>query len=168
MECQKEKVMAVSKVFHVLLLIVSAVAAVLGFMMVFAYLWSITGLSGEAVLVGDSLVTIPHFLRIGDTNLFYWSMGEMNAFGFGWEASLRTIVMVIALCMAERMFWHLKNGSAPFSAEVIRWFKYFAYAQVLLHFATNVVSVVFPFVLLAIVHVFEYGRSLQEESDTTL
>ena len=168
MNCQKEKIIVTSKVFHTILITVSVLAAVLGFMKVFAYGWSLSGFYGEVFIINDLPVTLPSFLSIGGTNIFYWASGEMSAWGFGLESSLRIVAVVVSLFMAERMFKHLKNGESPFSAVTICWFKRFAWAQFLLVFATNVISSMFPIILLVLIHIFEYGHTLQEESDHTL
>ena len=165
---EKEKIIAMSKLLHWILAVLAVMATVLGFMALFAYIWSISGLGGQSYLVEGTRVTLPSFLYIGGTNLFYWSIGEMNAFGFGPEGILRSFFMIASLFMAERMFYQLKKGKTPFSTEVISYFKRFSYALLFLNFATNVVAIVPPLILLAMVHVFEYGRALQEESDHTL
>jgi len=168
MDCQKEKIMGFSKVFHIVLVITGILTAVLGLMKIFAYVWSTAGFYGEEVIIDGALVTLPSFLSIGRVNIFYWSTIEMGALGFGLEASLRIVVLVISLFIAERMFMHLKNGASPFSEEVISWFKRFAFAVLIFNFATNVISIIVPIILIVIGHIFDYGRTLQEESDTTL
>jgi len=165
---QTEKIIAVSKVLHILLMIIGVITTILGLMKIFVYVWPVLGLSSETLMIGDVFVALPNLLHIEGTNLFYWPMSGMGAFGFGLEGVLRTIALVVSLFMAERMFRQLKHGASPFSAVVVSWFKRFAYALFLLYFATGVVNIIVPLILLAIVHVFEYGCILQEESDRTL
>jgi len=166
MECQREKLRGISKVLHITLWIVFAVSIVLGSMQIVAYLWTVLGLPGETFLVNGEFVMLPAFLQIGGINLFYRSLFEMG--GLGWQASLRTFLALVTLFMAERMFRQLRNGASPFSEAVIRWFKRFAIAFVLLQMGTNVITVTFALIFFAISYVFDYGRLLQDESDTTL
>jgi len=168
MNCHKEKIIAISNIIHIVLLTVSILSAIVGFLKIFAYAWSLAGLYGEVFIIDNVPVVLPSFLSIGGTNVFYWASGEMNAWGFGLESTLRVVTVVASLFTAERMFKYLKSGESPFSAVVIRWFKYFAWTQFILAFATNVISSMFPIILLVLVYIFEYGGSLQEESDTTL
>jgi len=168
MNCQKEKIIVFSKMFHIMLVIVCVLSIVLGFMKIFAYVWSVAGFYGEVFIIDGVSVTLPSFLSIRGSNIFYWSTIEMGAFGFGLEATLRIIVLIISLFTAERMFMCLKKGASPFSAIVICWFKCFAFSVFLLNIATNVVSIIVPGILIGIGYVFDYGRTLQEESDTTL
>jgi hypothetical protein len=170
MEIQRKKVQAVSKVFYITLVIVTAISAVFATVQAFAFVWSLLGLPGEEVMLNDVLVTLPDFLRIGDTNLFY-RIGVFEMGGVGLRPVVRTMSALIAMFMALCIFKHLKNGRTPFSQAVIQWFKRFAYALVLFNLlnAVNVMTVVITGLIpLAIIYVLDYGRMLQEESDTTL
>jgi hypothetical protein len=170
MKLQREKLQAVSKVFYIILVSITAVAAVFAAVQLFASIWSMLGLSGEEMMIDGLYVTLPDFFRIGDTNMFY-RLGVFEMGGIGLRPIVRTMSALLAMFMALCAFKQLKSGQTPFSKEVIRWFQRFAYALVLYNLLniSNVIAVVITGMIpLAIVHVLDYGRILQEESDTTL
>ena len=170
MECKKKDVQMISKVFYCFTLIIAILAVVFAVIQLFASVWSVAGLPGEEMLIRGNLVTLPGFFRIRGTNIFY-RLGVYEMGGIGWRAVVSSFSAVITLLVALNVLRHLKNGELPFSQIVIRWYRYFTTA-LLIFFSINganvITFVVAALVPCAIVHVFDYGRTLQEESDTTL
>jgi len=180
MKCQqsniKVTIKAVSKVFHIALLVIIVLSVILGGMQLFAHFWSFMGWSGEAVEFierrpHDRLpivhnLTIPDFFHIGETNVFLYAIHDMGSAGL--RASFRTVFLIITMFMAERMFGLLKKGEAPFSKCVTGWFKLFAISFFIWNLGTNLAMAMISIVIITISFVFDYGCLLQEESDTTL
>jgi|GEM_PF-1891114 len=180
MECQKNdiraKIRAISSVFHIALLILIVLSVVLGGMQLFAHFWSFMGWSGEVVEIIERRpherppiihnLTIPDFFHIGETNVFLYAIHDMG--GAGFRASFRTVFLIITIFTAERMFNLLKRGEVPFSEGVTSWFKLFTISFFIWNLGTNLSMAITSIVILAISFIFDYGRLLQEESDTTL
>ena len=170
MECQRKNVQTICKWFYFMVMIIAIVAILFAVIQLVAFIWSVSGLSGEEMMIDGVYATLPDFLHIGDTNIFY-RFGVYEMGGIGWRAVVGSFSAIITLLLALNVLRHLKNGEVPFSKIVVRSYKYFTTALCIFFFVngTNVITfIVAGLIPCVIIFVFDYGRTLQEESDTTL
>ncbi|MCL2564811.1 MAG: hypothetical protein FWE24_03245 [Defluviitaleaceae bacterium] len=167
MEYQKEYIRYISKFIHGLISLVLVVTITFALMQTFAFIWITLDMPLETVVVHERPVEVPYLLRIGDINIFTPIVREFG-FGFSLRTVLWAIPPIIALAFAKNVFKKLKKGHTPFTKEVVRGFNYFAIAFIVVAVNTNVITVVFASIVFAMSFIFDYGRSLQDESDTIL
>jgi len=186
---QKEKIKKISKVIYYLLVIGVVVFAISSVLHIAASIFVVFALPSEEALMNYVYTALPHVLYATDASIrifepilydvFALAQAEMATGGlnlsltgairsFVLTNTLQSLVTLGALIMASIVFKHLKNGESPFSEAVILWLKRFAFAFVILSIWTNIIYVIFALIIFAVSYIFDYGRLLQEESDTIL
>ena len=148
-------------------------------------LWSILGGTVDVVSVGGWWPFELQLLRIGQSSVF------IPASNFGLTvigvnvtmpvsaAARAALVLTIALiahgllmtCLlyVRAMFGELKDGVSPFSSKMVTRILMLAVIITLLTVADLSLSGIMLMVIMWLVYyIFEYGRKLQDESDTTL
>ena len=181
MEKQTEKIMRFSKVICILLNITIGVFIAIGVLTLTAWLLSGTNLPTEIVTVNGVDTEVPYLFKLGDTKVFFpiiWKAGFdfsglyalIPGIGFtvGIGDFLGVIFTIIALRFTKRVFKLLRENGSPFRDDIVHALKKLAIVLLI----TGGVSGAIPFLAGGIVWVlcliFDYGRVLQNESDTTL
>ena len=176
MERQKEKIMRFSGIIYVLLNIAFVALIVVGALEAVSWLWSVLKLNTEVVTVAGVDMELPLLFKVGSLKVYMpvmWKSG-FDFFGarpiaaVGFEDFLLTVFTVAGLRFAKAVFKLLRENGSPFRGDVVVSLKKLAVALL----CVGAVSGVIPFLAAGIVWVlcliFDYGRALQDESDTTL
>ena len=181
MEKQTEKIMRFSKVIYVLLNIALIVFIVICVLEAVAWLWSVLKLHTGLVTINGVEMEAPLLFRLGGTSVYMPVMWQSGfdfsnikrlvpgfSFAVGFEDFLGTIFTIISLRFTKRVFKLLRENGSPFRDDVVRALK----GLTIILLCTGCVSGAIPFLAAGIVWVlclvFDYGRMLQNESDTTL
>lgn len=182
MEKQREKITQFSKVIYVLLRISYIVFICVGALYICSWLISLANMNTEIVTINGIEREVPILFKLGNTRVFLPVMWES---GFDFQARfapsvinsisapnfgdlLLVIFTVIGLGYAKVVFKLLRDNGSPFREDVVKALKKLAIALLLI----GVVSGIIPFLAAGVVWVlcliFDYGRLLQNESDSTL
>ena len=186
MEKQTEKIVRFSKVVYVLLNVAIVVFIVIGALTLVAWLLSGINLPTETITLNGVDMEVPYLFKFGDTKVYMpiiWKSGfdfsSMNGFNpglldtrflyrVGIEDFLGIIFTIIGLRFAKRVFKLLRENGSPFREDVIKALKRLTVVLLI----TGGVAGAIPFLAAGLVWVlcliFDYGRILQYESDTTL
>lgn len=176
MEKQKEKIVRFSKIIYILLKIAFITLIVVGALEAFSWLWSVLKLHTEVLMIAGVEKELPLLFKLGDIKVYLPVMWE-SGFDFlgvrsipaiGFDDFLQTIFTIIVLGFAKDVFKLLRENGSPFREDVVVSLKKLAVALLFV----GVVSGIVPFLAAGIVWVlcliFDYGRTLQNENDTTL
>ena len=149
-------------------------------MEIFAWLLSSTHFPAEIVTINGVDVEAPVLFRIGETRVlmpFIWKsgfeysgipiiQGVISSVGIG--DILGAIFALIAIRFAQKVFKLLRVDGSPFREDVVKSTRRLAIFLLLMGGMSGII----PFIAAGIVGVFclifDYGRMLQHESDTTL
>jgi len=175
-----EKIKRYSRVIHIMLSIAFYVLIAILIMEILAWIFSSTRFPTEIVSINGTDVEAPVLFRIGKTRIIMpiiWRSGfdlsdipkinvHFSTVGFG--DILGAIFALIAIRFAQIVFKRLRVNGSPFREEVVKPTRRLAIFLLLM----GGVSGIIPFIAAGIVGVFclifDYGRMLQNESDTTL
>ena len=181
MEKQTEKIMRFSKVIYILLTIAIGVFIAIGISTLFAWLLTGTNLPTQIVTINGVDMEVPVLFKLGNTNVslpIIWKSGfdfsgiQALIPGVGFTVGigdfLGVIFTIIALRFTRRVFKLLRENGSPFREDIVKALKGLAIVLLI----TGGVSGAIPFLAAGMVWVlcliFDYGRTLQNESDTTL
>jgi len=181
MEKQTEKIMRFSKVVCILLNIAIGVFIAIGILTLVAWLLTGTNLPTEIVTINGVDMEVKVLFKLGNTNVtlpITWKSGfdfsgiQALIPGVGTTVGigdfLGVIFTIIALRFTRRVFKLLRENGSPFREDIVKALKRLTIVLLI----TGGVSGAIPFLAAGIVWVlcliFDYGRELQNESDTTL
>jgi hypothetical protein len=180
MQKKRERIQKICGKVYTLLTIGAIAWAVFGAMMVLKDIWAALGLPSEVVSVGAGWFSFEAIM------LSFENGGSFPIINTGWipagseNVFLTTIVnlfalgiLLAAMLYIRSIFNDLRNGGSPFSRKIsfAAYFVAGAMLSVSLHGdrLSFDIMLLFPAALLAMMgFIFDYGRILQEESDTTL
>ena len=176
MEKQKVRIMRFSRVIFILLKIAFIALIVVGVMEALAWFWTVLKLHTEVVSIGGVNMEMPLLFKVGNLTVtlpIAWEagfdyLGTRAVQSIGFDDLLQTILTLVGISFAKQVFMLLMKDGSPFREEVVRSLKRLAIALIVV----GVVSGVIPFLAAGIAWVlcliFDYGRALQNESDTIL
>ncbi|MDO4799360.1 MAG: hypothetical protein Q4A52_02450 [Bacillota bacterium] len=166
MKHQKEKIERFSKAVHIVIkiaFVVCVVAAVIQIMSWAVYTWDLP----YFLEIGGTRVMLPvilnHEITIGNWNTIIPNFLQANLLGI-----IQTTVLLIILSFTEKVFVLLKNDGTPFREPVVKALKKTAIALLVLGCVTGLIGLIAAGVVYVLSLVFDYGCTLQNESDTTL
>lgn len=175
-----EKIKRFSKVICILLTITYITLIAVVVTEALAWPLSTANLHTEIVTINGVTVEAPVLFKIGETSVilpFIWKSGfEFTGIpiiqGFfstvGFSDILAAIFALIGVRFAKEVFKLLRENGSPFREDVVKSTRRLAIFLLLM----GCVSGIIPFIAAGIVGVFclvfDYGRMLQNESDTTL
>lgn len=177
MEKQTEKIKQFSKIVSAFLNIAFISLIVAAALELLAWLWTASHWPTETTVIGGVTVEAPLLFQLGSTKVllpvawepgfrFWTAGGSAPAIGFG--EFLATVFTLVGLRFAKAVFKLLRENGSPFREDVVKALKRLAIALL----CVGCVSGAIPFLSAGIVWVlcliFDYGRKLQDESDTTL
>lgn len=176
MKNQLDKIMKFSNVVYVLLSITFVMLIVVGALQMFTFFWNLLDLKTEVLTIAGIEAEYPLLFKIGSVKV-YLPMAWESSFDFlgvrsvlmtNFSDVLLTIFTIVGLGFAKVVFSLLRKTGSPFREDVIKALKRLSIALLLM----GVVSGLVPFVAAGVVWVlcmiFDYGLTLQAESDTTL
>jgi hypothetical protein len=180
MEKQTEKIKRFSKVICILLTITYIALIVVGVIELFAWIWSTANINTEIVTIDGVEMELPLLFKLGEHRVF-WPVIWKSGFDFtglsviqGFASTvgigdfLSTIFTLIAIRLSRRVFLLLRENGSPFRDDIVKSLRKLAIFLLLMGGISGAV----PFLAAGIVWVFclifDYGRMLQNESDTTL
>ena len=181
MEKQTEKIMRFSKVICTLLNIAIIAFIVIGALTLVAWLLSGVNLPTEILTIDGVDTEVSYLFKLGNSKVFFpmvWKSGfnfsSIQAFIPGISSTvgigdfISVIFTIIVLRFTLRVFKLLRKNGSPFKEGIVKALKKLTIALLI----TGGVSGAIPFLAAGIVWVlcliFDYGRTLQNESDTTL
>jgi hypothetical protein len=177
MEQQKERISHFSKIVLNFLNIAFVVLIVVAVLVGIAWIWTLEGYPTDTITVGDITVESPLLFKSGDFRVFLpitWVEGD-DVFGFHGLFSnvtlgdfLSVIFTVIGVAATKRVFRLLRDDGSPFRPEVVRALKRLAITLIILGVMSGVIPLLAAGIIWVLCLIFEYGCSLQNESDTTL
>ena len=177
MEKQTEKIKRFSKVICVLLRIVTIVLIILAAVELVAWIWSAYNLGTEMVTINGVDMNMPLLFKIGSTRVFlpiawgssYDFLGTSGLIpAVGLSGFLSIIFTLVGLRFVRRVFKLLRENGSPFREDVVKALKVLAIALLVVGCVSGLVAFLAGGVVWVLCLVFDYGRSLQNESDTTL
>jgi hypothetical protein len=181
MEKQTGKIMRFSKVICIFLNIAIGIFIAISILTLAAWFITGTDLPSEIVMVNGVEMEVPYLFKIGNTKVLMpvtWKSGfdlsgiqalipgTRNTVGIG--DFLGVLFTIIALSFTKKVFRLLRDNGSPFREDIVKALK----SLTIVLLVTGGVSGIIPFLAAGIVWVlcliFDYGRALQNESDTTL
>jgi len=176
MEKQIEKIMRFSRVVCILLNIAIGVSIALGVLILLAWLLSGKNLPTETVIINGVNMEMPYLFKLGDTKVFMpvlWKSGfESSGIWFGLNASLGdflgVIFTIIGLRFTKKVFKLLRENGSPFRDDVVKELKRLTIVLLVVGFVSGIVAFLAAGIVWVLCLIFDYGRALQNESDTTL
>jgi len=177
MEKQVEKIKRFSRVIYVLLRIATIVLIILAAAELVAWIWSAYNFSTEMVTINGVNVNMPLLFKMGNTRVFLpiaWgsSYDFLGASGLvpavGLNGFLSTIFTLVGLRFVRKVFKLLRENGSPFREDVVKTLKRLAIVLLVVGFVSGLIAFIAAGVVWALCLIFDYGRSLQNESDTTL
>jgi len=181
MEKQTEKIMRFSKVVCVLLNVAIGVFIAIGAAVLLAWIISGSNFPTELVTINGVEMEMPYLFKLGETKVFMqviWKSGfDFTGIaaltpGFGINTGIGDFIgiifTIVAFRFTKKVFKLLRENGSPFREEIVKALKSLAIVLLI----TGGVSGAIPFLAAGIVWVlcliFDYGRVLQNERDTTL
>ncbi|MDR1599345.1 MAG: hypothetical protein LBS11_05685 [Oscillospiraceae bacterium] len=176
MEKQTEKIKRFSKVVHILLKVAFIALIVVGALQAFSLLWSFLDLNTEVLAIAGGEAEYPLLFKFGETKVYLpmaWEtgfdfLGVRSIASASLSGLLLTIFTIGGLGFAKVVFKLLKGNGSPFRDDVIGSLKKLSIALLLMGAVSGLVPFVAAGVVWVLCLIFEYGRILQNESDTTL
>jgi len=176
MEKQAEKIMRFSKVIYVLLKIAFIVLIVAGSLQALSLLLSLLNLNTEIVTIVGVEMEAPLLFKLGETKLYLpmaWEsnfdiMGTRSLFEIGFEDLMLTVFTIIGLGFGKSVFSLLRENGSPFRDDVVKSLKKLAIALLCMGVVAGLTSFFAAGIVWVLCLIFDYGRSLQNERDTTL
>ena len=186
MKNKKMRVQVFSKVVYRILTVAVIIYAVMAVTDVLSEIWAVMdgvietttigrwlpfGLDVQLLRIGQSSIVIPA-VNFGFAASPYMPIpnslvAQVALFTF---LSLLLHGMIAGCLMYTRfIFGQLKNGASPFSQRVVWFIRMLALiATIRLIYDMTLIGIILVVIVWLIYYAFEYGRTLQDESDTTL
>ena len=177
MEMQKEKIMRFSKIMYMLLKIAFIAMIVVCVFQGIAMMWANKDWPTDTVMVNGREMVVPVLLKIGGTRValpITWESGtgffnERRPFLDVRANDLAVnIVVVIGLGFVNSVFKKLRVNGSPFNVEVVKSLRVTSIALLVMGVGAGPTALTAAGIAWVICLIFEYGRALQDESDTTL
>jgi hypothetical protein len=181
MEKQKEKIKRFSKVICIFINIAIVILIVTGVFLLFAWLISGNDLPTEIVTVNGVEMEVPYLFKLGNTKIFMpiiWKSGfEFSNIGalipgtgntVGFADVLAIIFTLIVLYCTKRVFKLLRDSGSPFNEDIIKALKRLTIVLLITGGLTGIIPFLTAGIVWVLSLIFDYGRSLQIESDTML
>jgi len=177
MDTQAEKIRKFSKVVHTILSVVFVILIVTAALEFLAWIWTALNLNTATVVINGKEMEAPLLLKLGDLQVVLpvmWTseFDFTSSFGFlstvGFADLLRTIASIVGIKFSKDVFNLLKESGTPFRSEITAAMKKLAIALLVIGALTGLVSILAAGVVWVVTLVFDYGCSLQDESDMTL
>ena len=166
METQKAKISKFSKLICIVINITFIAVIIIGVMQVLSWVvdkWNLPYI----FKIGDMSVTLPVILTdkidVGDASLFVPEFVKGNI-----TAILQTAAILVILSFAKKFFKLLVDDGTPFRAEVVKNLRNMAIVLIVLGAFSGLAVFIAAGVVYVLSLVFDYGYTLQNESDTTL
>ena len=176
-ERQKEKIMRFSRIVYVLLRVAMIILIVVAVVELISWIWAGFGFETGTVTVGGTTMEAPLVGKLGNTSVYLpvaWNSG-VDVLGLGGFFSsvtfgdfLGTVFTIVGLRVARSVFKLLKENGSPFRDDVIKSMKKLAIVLLVVGFVSGFISFIAAGIVWVFCLVFDYGRTLQNESDTTL
>ena len=181
MERKAEKIKKFSKVVCTLLNITIFVYIAIGAMALLAWIFTLINLPVEVVSINGTDMEVIYLFKLGDTGItlpFIWhsdpgfwgvqrlSFGFSYAIGFGYL--LGVFFFIISLFYAKRVFELLYENSSPFRDSIVVALKRLSVALLITGCVVDISMFLLAGMVWALCLIFDYGYTLQNESDTTL
>lgn len=175
-EKQTEKIRRFSKVVYTLLQVAFIALIVVGALQAISMLWSFFGLRTEALTIAGNEAEYPLLFKLGGTKIYLpvaWTwgfdfLGTHSIASTNLSGLLLTIFTIVGLGFASAVFKLLKENASPFRDDVTGSLKKLAIALLFMGAVSGFVPLVAAGVVWVLCLIFDYGRILQNESDTTL
>ena len=181
MEKQIEKIRQFSKVICILLTIAYITLIVIGVMVLSVWIWTTANLHTEVVMINGQEMELPLLFKLGETKVFLpviWKAGfdfmGLGIQGFGSAVGVvnlnlvGVILTLIVIRFAKKVFLLLRDNGSPFREDVAKSLKKLAIFLLILGGVSGVVTFLAAGIVGVFCLIFDYGRMLQNESDTTL
>ena len=177
MELQTERIRRFSRVVYALTTILFVVLIVVCVAEIAAGIWVALDLPMTTTMVNGQATDWPVLLKIGQTQVLMPVSWSTNLSWFGTSVSIvnpgvdsliNTILLIVALVAIRRVFRLLRADGSPFRAPVVRALKTAAIVLLVIGAVGGAVPLLAAGVVFVLALVFDYGRALQEEADTTL
>jgi len=177
---KRESIKKISSIAYVFLTIGVVAWAVVGLMIILEDIWVTLALPIETVPIGWGWFSLEvQLLR------FEGASGFIPVMRTGWTSNFNDVIVsalislsvvglfTFVLLYIRSIFKYLKKGGSPFSGKISKAAYYIAlglfYYGIFDDVAGRGFMMIFPAALIALMgYIFDYGRKLQEESDTTL
>jgi hypothetical protein len=180
MEQQKEKIKHFSKIICILLNI--AIGIVIAISILTLLLWPVSGLNlpTEIVNINGIDTELPYLFKLGETHVYLPTIGsgfdftgiQAILFGLGFNVGaigfLGCVFTIIGLWFTKRVFKLLRENGSPFREDIVKALKRLAIVLLFVGFAAGMVAFLASGIVWALCLIFDYGRALQNENDTTL
>ena len=181
MEKQTEKIMRFSKVICILLNIAIGVFIAIGILTLVAWLLTGTNLPTEIVTINGVDKEVPYLFKLGETRVFLpmiWESGlDFSRIGalipgvgstVGIGDLFGVIFTIITLRFTKRVFKLLRENGSPFRVDIIQAFKRLTIVLLITGGVSGAIHFLAAGIVWVLCMIFDYGRALQNESDTTL
>ncbi|MDR0905034.1 MAG: hypothetical protein LBN00_02460 [Oscillospiraceae bacterium] len=177
MEIHTEKIRRFSGIIYTLLRIAFVAFIIVGAVEAISWFMSVLALHTEAVIIGGKSVEVPFLFKLGELKI-YLPVFILNESGvdlsgfdflkFSLGDILRTAFTIVALAYAKSTFRALRDSGSPFRRDIAAGFRKLAVVLLCLGVVTGVVGFLAAGIVWVLCLIFDYGCSLQAESDTTL
>lgn len=176
MEKQKEKIMRFSKVVHTLLSVVFILLIIAGALLAIAGIWQIANLNTTTMIIAGNEVEVPLLFRVGSVDVLLPITWETD-YNFAFSEFIpvispndfwQTILSIVAIGFAKIVFRLLREDGSPFCEGIVKSLKRMAIALLIMGVVSGLTAVLAAGVVWVLCLIFDYGCSLQNESDTTL
>ena len=176
MEKHKEKIRKFSEVIHILLQIAFIALIIAGAMEAFAWIWSLLQLNTEVISIAGVEKEVPLLFKIGNFrvllpvmwDLDYSLLSNRYSSAVTFSNVALTVVSIVVVGFAKEVFKLLRENGSPFRDDVVASLKKLAIALLVVGVASGVIPFLAAGVVWVFCLIFDYGRALQYESDTTL
>jgi hypothetical protein len=176
MEKQTEKIRRFSRVIYILCKIAWIALIVAGALQALSFILSILKVNTELITVAGAEVEAPLLFKLGNTKVYlpmmwipgYDVIGGHPAFQIGVSDLLLTVFSLVGLMYGKRVFRLLRDNGTPFREDVVTALKKLAIALLVMGAAAGYGTFLAAGIVWVLCMIFDYGRALQYESDTTL
>ena len=181
MEKQTEKIMRFSRVVCILLSIAIVVSIVICVFIVLTWILSGANLPTETVTINGVETEVAYLFKLGETTVYLpvmWESGFdfsgilalINGSGLavGIGDLLGVLFTIIGLRFAKKVFLLLRENGSPFRDEIVHALRRLAIVLLVVGCVSGIVAFLAAGIVWVLCLIFDYGRILQNESDTTL
>jgi fatty acid desaturase len=177
MEKQQEKITKFSKIIYVLLKVAFIALIVVGAFQALAWLWSAFDLETELRTISGVEMEVPVLFKLGDTTValpITWESGvvfyktNIPFLEIGFVDFIVTILTIIGLGFTMSVFKKLRETGSPFREDVVKSLKKASIVLLCVGLVAGATVIVAAGIVWVLCLIFDYGRLLQNESDTTL
>ena len=177
MEKQIEKIQRFSNVIDILLTVAFVIFIIVLAGEALVWLWSVLQLHTITTTINGQEMEFPLLFKLGDVNVALpvaWEAGlaRSGLWGSVPVVSVTDILgaafTIVGLKHAKVVFKLLRDNGSPFREEIVKGMKKLAIVLLIMGFVMGVVPFLAAGITWVLCLIFDYGRALQDESDTTL